>query len=105
MMTIEEIIPDESAIVELRGRNADEVLAELAEGLTRRSGIDAALLERLREREALGSTAVGHGLALPHAKAEVAHTYGMLGLARAGVEFGAPDGALVRVFLALVSPP
>jgi PTS system nitrogen regulatory IIA component len=105
-MAIDDIIPDESAILELCGHSADEVLAELAAALAHRSGLDPEwVLEQLREREALGSTAVGRGLALPHTKAEVADTFGVLGLARAGIEFAAPDGASVRVFLALVSPP
>jgi nitrogen PTS system EIIA component len=105
-MTIADIIPDESAILELRGRETDEVLAELATELARRSELDPErLLERLHEREALGSTALGHGFALPHTKADVARTLGVLGLARDGVEFASPDGAPVRVFLALVSPP
>jgi PTS system nitrogen regulatory IIA component len=106
VVSIEDIIPDQSAILELHGQQAAQTLAELAAGLARRSGLEAApLLERLRDREALGSTAVGRGLALPHTKADVRHTYGVLGVARGGVEFGAPDGAPVRVFLALVSPP
>ncbi|HVI01835.1 MAG TPA: PTS sugar transporter subunit IIA [Enhygromyxa sp.] len=105
LMTIEDIIPDESAILELRGQQAAEVLVELAAGLARRSGLDEApLLERLRAREALGSTAIGRGLALPHTKADVRRTYGVLGVARAGVDFEAPDGVPVRVLLALVSP-
>lgn len=104
-MTIDDIIPDESAIFEVQAREVDEVLAELAAALARRSSIDVPQLhESLRAREALGSTAIGRGLALPHAKADVDRSYGVLGLARAGIEFGAPDGAPVRVFLALVSP-
>lgn len=105
-MTIDDIIPDESAILDLNGHDADEVLAELAAALARRAGLASeALLEQLHEREALGTTAIGNGLALPHTKAEVSHSFGALGLARAGVEFAAPDGLPVRVFLALVSPP
>lgn len=83
-MSINEIIPDESAILELRGRQADEILAELASALARRSAQDPELLlEQLREREALGSTATGRGLALPHIKADVSRTFGVLGLVRA----------------------
>jgi PTS system nitrogen regulatory IIA component len=105
-MAIDDIIPDESAILELRGGSADEILAELAAALAHRTELNPEwVLDQLREREALGSTAIGRGLALPHTKAEVPHTFGVLGLARSGVEFAAPDGAPVQVFLALVSPP
>lgn len=104
-MTIDDIIPDEAAILELHGRDGAAILAELAVGLARRTGLDSAvLLEGLREREALGSTAMGRGLALPHMKGDVLHTCGVLGVSREGVEFDAPDHQGVRVFLALVSP-
>lgn len=104
-MTIGDLIPDESAIVELRGHDDAAVLAELAEGLARRSSLGSALvLERLREREALGTTALGRGLAVPHMKAELPRALGVLGISREGVPFDAPDGEPVRVFLALASP-
>jgi PTS system nitrogen regulatory IIA component len=104
-MTIDDIIHDESAILELRERDGAKILAELAAGLARQSNRDStSLLEQLREREALGSTALGRGLALPHTKADVPRTFGVLGISRDGVGFDAPDGEPVRVFLALVSP-
>jgi len=105
-MSIDELIPDESAIVELRGDSADAILAELAELLARRLDlVPGPLLAQLREREGLGSTAIGRGLALPHARANVGRSSGVLGIAREGVEFGAPDAGPVFVFLGLVSPP
>jgi len=104
-MTIDDILADESAILELQGRDGAAILAELAVGLARQSALDSnSLLERLREREALGSTAFGRGLALPHAKADVPRTFGVLGISRDGVVFDAPDGKPVHVFLALLSP-
>jgi mannitol/fructose-specific phosphotransferase system IIA component (Ntr-type) len=104
-MTIDDIIPDETAILALRGRDGAAILRELADGLAQRSHIDSTLLlEGLREREATGSTALSRGLALPHSKADVVRTFGVLGISREGVDFDAPDGKPVRVFLALVSP-
>lgn len=104
-MTIDDIIPDESAILELHGRDREAILAELAAALAQQCQLDSALVfEHLREREALGSTALGRGLALPHMKADVPRTFGVLGISREGVVFDAPDGNPVRVFLALVSP-
>ncbi len=105
-MTIDDLLPDETAIFELHAEHADDVLPELAAALARQTGVAVdLLLAGLREREQLGSTAMGRGLAIPHTKAELEQSRGVLGLARHGVEFGAPDALPVRVFLAIVSPP
>jgi mannitol/fructose-specific phosphotransferase system IIA component (Ntr-type) len=84
-----------------------EALAELARGLA--GAVPALREEALRrgfeEREALGSTALGGGLAVPHCKAG-GISAAILAVARApqGIDFGAPDGEPVRVFFAVVSP-
>ncbi len=105
-MTIEDILPDESAIFELHAERVEDVLPELAAALARQTGLASErLLAGLLERERLGSTALGGGFAIPHTKAEVASSRGVLGLASRGFEFGAPDGRPTRVFLAFISPP
>ncbi len=69
-------------------------------------GLDLALLtEHLNEREAMGSTGFGRGVAIPHArvpglKCPVA---GFLKLARP-IDFGAVDGAQVNLVFGLISP-
>lgn len=106
-MVLDDIVADESAISWLRARSADDALIELAHALALQTGIDhALLLAGLRERESTGSTAFGRGLAVPHTKAEFgdsSSSRGVLALAHHGVDFDAPDGQPVRVFVALVS--
>ncbi|MFV8750051.1 PTS sugar transporter subunit IIA [Nannocystaceae bacterium ST9] len=103
-MPIDDLLSGESAIVTLRAREADEVLGELALALAEQTGLSSAkLASGLREREALGSTAIGRGLALPHTKAEITGSRAVLGIAAQGIAFGAPDDRPVRVFVALVS--
>lgn len=66
-----------------------------------RDGLTRALLDR----EALGSTGVGMGVAVPHCKWKgVERIVGALGRSGAGVEFGARDGKPVRLFFLVVSP-
>lgn len=83
------------------------VLRALAERLAGRGvAADAgALFARLWEREQLGSTAVGGGIAIPHCKVDGLKT-GVVALGRLqeGVDFGAADGAPVRLFFLVVSP-
>jgi len=91
----------------LRGQELDEVLRELAE-LHCRNGSGTPiqdLLQALREREELSSTAIGQGLALPHARLPGEKEFRLsLGLHRRGVAFGAFDGKPVHVFALLVGP-
>ncbi len=75
----------------------------------RRAGVvgDAeALFQRLWEREQLGSTAIGRGIAIPHCKLDGLERVVLVavGLAPAGVDFGAADEQPVRLFFVVVSP-
>ncbi len=98
------LLPDPSTIVRLQARSGDAALLELAAVLARRTGLAAdVIVAGLRERESLGSTGLGRGLALPHTKADIAGSVAVLGLAPEGLEFAAPDEQPVRVFVALVS--
>ncbi len=63
------------------------------------------VLAALLKREELGSTAIGGGVAVPHAKsADVDRTIGALATFPAGVDFGAADGQPVRRVFVLLSP-
>ena len=63
------------------------------------------LSARLAEREALGSTGVGGGVAIPHCKlAGITRAILAIGIAPEGVEFRAVDALPVRLFFLVVSP-
>jgi nitrogen PTS system EIIA component len=83
------------------------VLRELAERLAAAGAVATAgpLFERLWEREQLGSTAIGRGIAIPHCKLDgLPRVLVAVGLAPLGVDFGAADGQPVRLFFVVVSP-
>jgi mannitol/fructose-specific phosphotransferase system IIA component (Ntr-type) len=89
-------------------KSKDEVIGALLDlackglklGATKRSRVFEALLARERS----GSTAAS-GLAIPHVKvAEVKAPVSALGIATAGIEFGAVDGERVHAVFLLVSP-
>jgi len=64
-----------------------------------------AVFERLCERERLGSTGLGHGVALPHARMrEVTEAIGAFVRLQKGVAFGAPDEGPVDLAFALLVP-
>ena len=67
----------------------------------------AGLLLSLLGRERLGSTALGRSVALPHTRyvvRGVAKSQIIFGRHPDGIDYGAPDGAPVRLFFLLVSP-
>jgi PTS system nitrogen regulatory IIA component len=97
-----ELIFSDLPVTDCRG-----VLRELAERVAATGLVkDAAALYRaLLEREQLGSTGIGSGVAIPHCKLKGLDE-GVLavGIARPPVAFDAPDGKPVGVFFLVLSP-
>ncbi|EGV30997.1 putative PTS IIA-like nitrogen-regulatory protein PtsN [Thiorhodococcus drewsii AZ1] len=63
------------------------------------------VFERLLERERLGSTGLGHGIALPHARLkEVSDVIGAFVQIRQGIDYDAADGESVDLAFALLVP-
>jgi PTS system nitrogen regulatory IIA component len=63
------------------------------------------LYQSLLEREQLGSTGIGAGIAIPHCKLPgLKRGVLAIGLVPQGVDFGAVDGQEVKVFFLIVSP-
>jgi PTS system nitrogen regulatory IIA component len=97
-----------SVVVDLTATNKKGVLEELTAALAKSNKVkDAqATVEILLEREKLGSTGIGQGIAIPHAKTEqTSQVTAAFGLSRRGVQFDALDGEPVYIFFLLVAPP
>jgi mannitol/fructose-specific phosphotransferase system IIA component (Ntr-type) len=92
---------------ELKARERDAALAEML-GLLRAHGDvrhPDAVLRLLLDREALGSTGIGKGVALPHARSlAVASAHLVLARSVRGVEWNAPDGEPARLIFLLLAP-
>ncbi len=94
-------------ILDLKSRSRDAVLGELVRqaqgiGVIREPGV---LRAGLLLRERLGSTAVGHGFAVPNLRSLlVTRPVLVLGRSRHGVGWGAEDGAPVHVVVLVISP-
>jgi nitrogen PTS system EIIA component len=81
-----------------------EVLGELLASAVPDLGPEA-VFERLLERERLGSTGLGHGVALPHARMEqITEAVGAFAQLRRGVDFAAIDEGPVDLVFALLVP-
>src|SRR4051812_40579803 len=96
-MKILDILTSEELVApHLAGTDKTAVLRELAQHLARsHPGIDAdRLVEVLWERERLGSTAIGDGIAIPHGKLPgLSGVIGAFGRHPAGVDFESLDGS------------
>jgi PTS system nitrogen regulatory IIA component len=106
-MKLTDILVRDACQVDLRGKTKPEVLRELSEALVAAvPGLDRAeLYAMLVEREKLGSTAMGDGIAIPHARIEsLDRVLAVFGLSRGGVDFDSLDGQPTHLFFLLVAP-
>lgn len=105
-MKITEILTPDLVLPDLRGTSKSDILRELAECLAAKfTAIDVnGLAAVLAERERLGSTAIGDGIAIPHGKIRSAtKIVGAFGRNVAGVDFDSLDGGLTHLFFVLVA--
>ena len=106
-MKIMEILAKDAVILDLGPRSKREVLREMAASLAKvEPQIEAnRLLEVLLEREALQSTGIGEGVAIPHGKlAGLDRLVATFARSGAGVDFDSIDGQLTHHFFLLVVP-
>lgn len=100
-------LPEAAVSVELKSQTKKEALKEMAQLLTQAHQIKNVdkVLDALLEREDLGSTGIGQGIAIPHGKCEVVNkTIAAMGISKKGIEFDALDGEPVYLFFMLVAP-
>ena len=94
-MRLRRFVKPHLILLDVQVDSQDDLFRLLASRMSaERPSLDTELVERaLREREGIGSTAVGHGVALPHARIP-AQGEAIVGLARLQnpIEFNAPDG-------------
>jgi PTS system nitrogen regulatory IIA component len=104
-MRLSDSMCDACILDDLASETRDEVLGELA-AATAHAGVrpdDA--LRVLRDRERLGSTAVGMGVAIPHGKMPgLDHALLVFGRSRRGIACGAPDDKPCSLFFMVLAP-
>ena len=106
-INLSELLKEKFINLELQGGNKKEVIAELVEVAAKSPKLvnKKAFLKVILEREGLGSTGIGNGVAIPHAKTKAVRDF-ILVFARhsSGIDFGALDGEKTHLFFALASP-
>jgi nitrogen PTS system EIIA component len=108
-MEIMTFLNEKAVTCEVKSHSKEDVIKEMVNLLAKSGTIkekDAAKISQiLLEREALGSTGIGQGVAIPHGKSNaVQHLIGAFGVARHGVNFDSLDGEPVHIFFLLLAP-
>lgn len=104
-MVLREILQKDSICVDLKSTDKEGVLKELVSFLPKGMRGKQKLFDILIERENLGSTGIGQGIAVPHGKStDVSELKAAFGLSKAGVDFKSLDGEPVHIFFLLIAP-
>lgn len=105
-MRILDVLREEAIISELKATDKKGVLEELAVPVAKASGVSQEEMVRvLLERERLGSTGIGDGIAIPHGKLRSLESLLVgFGRSRKGIDFEAIDGKPAHLFFLLMAP-
>jgi PTS system nitrogen regulatory IIA component len=106
-MKILDILAMDSIVPELKGRTKKQVLEELIDAVKQnKPQIEREhLMKVLLERERLGSTGIGDGIAIPHGKLrDIDDLVLSFGRSTEGIDFESMDGKPVHLFFLLVAP-
>jgi PTS system nitrogen regulatory IIA component len=106
-MKIMDFLDQDSIIVDLKAYDKKSAIIELVEVLKNRKKVKKVdeVIGVVLEREKLGSTGIGQGVAIPHGKTDaLQEQIGVLGISQKGIEFNSLDGEPVHIIFLLLGP-
>lgn len=108
-MKFADFISPDAIKADLQADDKEGVIREMVKGLLDVGRISAdeyeSIIKAILNREELGSTGIGRGVAVPHTKhPSVDKLVGTVAVSNEGVDFDALDGEKVHLFFLLVSP-
>ena len=105
-MTLGDIVTQEAIIPDLRVRSKKQLLQAVAERASELTGLSArAVFDTILQRERLGSTGVGKGIAIPHGKfPDFDRISGVFARLHAPIDFEALDDQPVDIVFLLLAP-
>ena len=105
-MKISDLLSPTDVMIDVRASQKGPLLQELAAKAAASLGLPAdQVTSHLLKREELGSTGIGKGIAIPHARLpDLKRPYGLLAKLKQGIEFDAIDGQAVDVVFVLLLP-
>jgi PTS system, fructose subfamily, IIA component len=106
-MKIMDFLNKKAISVDIKATDKEGVIRELVDLLANATEMKnkEELIRAVLAREALGSTGIGQGVGIPHAKSQVVkELVAAFGLSKNGVDFDSLDGELVHIFFLLIAP-
>lgn len=108
-MELSDFLIDEALVEEITAEDKEGAIREMVGSLKKSGALKPkeveSVIEALMKREELGSTGIGKGVAVPHARhSAIKKLVGVFGHSAEGVEFAALDGEPVHAIFLLVSP-
>lgn len=105
-MPLLDFLDPQAVLPALRVNGKKQALQELASQAARLTSLpDTAIYEALLQRERLGSTGIGEGIAIPHGKLPgLTRIFGMVARLEKPIDFEALDGQPVDVLFLLLAP-
>ncbi len=106
-MTIEEVLEESCVLADLQGVSKRDVLIELVGTLKKANLIknEQEVVNVIFEREKLGSTGIGDGVAIPHGKLKgIRRIICVFGRSLQGVDFDSIDQKPAHIFFLLLAP-
>jgi|GEM_PF-13273 len=107
LMKISDILGRDRIVPQLSSQTKEGILRELVHALAKgaQQVNEGRMIEVLLERESLGSTGIGEGVAIPHGKSkEVKEIMATFGRSLSGMDFQSLDGKLTHLFFLLIAP-
>jgi len=104
-MKISQFLQKDSIIADLKAKDKKGVIDELALTISKTTETSAkTIAEILLEREQLGSTGIGGGIAIPHGKLDLTESIIIgFGLSKKGIEYESLDNRPVHIFFVLLT--
>lgn len=105
-MKISDILKVDAIIADLKAKTKSEAIEELSQAVSPVAGAEAEdVAAVLLEREHLGSTGIGGGIAIPHGKLDTVKSIAVgFGRSIKGIEFESLDNRPVHLFFLLLTP-
>lgn len=105
-MPLDDLVAPQAVVPALKVNNKKQALQELAERAADLTGrTEREILEVLMQRERLGSTAIGNGIAIPHGKLpRLERLFGLFARLDRPIDFEALDGQPVDLIFLLLAP-
>lgn len=105
-MEINDLLTQKAVLTGIKATSKKQTIQELAHRASEIAGVpERTIFDVLLERERLGTTGVGRGIAIPHGKlSEVDRLYGLFARLEVPVDFDAVDGQPVDLMFLLLAP-